>query len=82
MRLTIDYPEDLEVFKKIVNGLYKEGEVPSLDQILSFIDDNPEVMRLNEHCYAKFKSRFSLQSEIKLKKYGIFQKRLLLEVVQ
>ena len=68
LRLTIDYPEDLEVFEKIVNALYKEGEVFSLDQILSFIDDNPEVMRLNAHCSTKFKSRFSLQSEIKLKK--------------
>jgi len=77
LRLTIDYPEDLEVFKKIVNGLYKEGEVPSLDQILSFIDDNPEVMRLNEHCYAKFKSRFSLQSEIKLKKIRNISKALI-----
>ncbi len=68
LRLTIDYPEDLEVFEKIVNALYREDGVFSLDQILSFIDDNPEVMRLNAHCSAKFKSRFSLQAEIKLKK--------------
>lgn len=68
LRLTIDYPEDLEVFKRIVNGVYKECEVPNLDQILSFIDANPDVMRLNEHCSLKFNNRFSLQSEIKLKK--------------
>ncbi len=68
LRLTIDYPEDLEVFKRIVNALYKGHEVFGLDQILSFIDDNPEVMRLNKHCSAKYKNRFSLQSEIKLKK--------------
>ena len=68
LRLTIDYPEDLEVFKRIVNALYKEREVFSLDQILSFIDDNPEVMGLNKHCSAKYENRFSLQSEIRLKK--------------
>jgi spore coat polysaccharide biosynthesis protein SpsF len=68
LRLTIDYPEDLEVFKKIVCALYKEDETFSLDQILSFIDSNPEVESLNSHCSAKFKKRFSLQSEIKLKK--------------
>lgn len=68
LRLTIDYPEDLEVFEKIVNALYKEGEDFSLDQILSFIDANPEVVNINRHCSAKFQKRFSLQSEIKLKK--------------
>jgi spore coat polysaccharide biosynthesis protein SpsF (cytidylyltransferase family)/predicted dehydrogenase len=66
LRLTIDYPEDLKVFEMIVEALYKEGEVFSLDQILSFIDANPEVVNLNRHCSAKFKKRFSLQSEIEL----------------
>ena len=66
LRLTIDYPEDLEVFKSIINSLYKEGETFSLDQVLTFIDSNPEVASLNSHCSEKFKKRFSLQSEIKL----------------
>lgn len=77
LRLTIDYPEDLEVFKKINDALYKEGEVFSLDQILSLIDEIPEIMRLNEHCHAKFKSRFSLQSEIELKKIRNVSKALI-----
>ncbi len=68
LRLTIDYPEDLEVFKMINDKLYKDGEIFSLDQILSLIDENPEIMGLNKHCHAKFKNRFTLQSEIKLKK--------------
>jgi len=47
-RLTLDYPEDYELFKKIFDELYVEGEIFSLKQIMTLLRDKPEIITLNE----------------------------------
>ncbi|MFX1256308.1 MAG: cytidylyltransferase domain-containing protein [Promethearchaeota archaeon] len=48
-RLTLDYPEDYEMFKKIFDELYKEGYVFSFEEIMILLKNKPEIMKLNEN---------------------------------
>ena len=68
LRMTLDYPEDLEFFKAVFDVLYVENEVFSLTSILNLLDTNPEIIELNKSCALKFKKRFISQSEPMLKK--------------
>ena len=68
LRMTLDYPEDFQFFKKIFDALYKENEVFTLSNILTLLDNNPEIIQINKNCGQKFKKRFISQSEPKLKR--------------
>lgn len=68
LRMTLDYPEDFDFFKKIFDSLYEKGKVFSLTDILTLLDNNPDIVKINEHCGEKFKKRFLSQSEPKLKR--------------
>ena len=67
LRMTLDYPEDFEFFKRVFDELY-DGRVFTLDQILKLLDDNPEIKAINEGCGKEFKKRFTSQMNISLKK--------------
>jgi len=67
LRMTLDYPEDLEFFKTIFEQLYEPGKVFSLDDILHFLGKHPEVVEINRDCARAFKKRVEKQSEIKLR---------------
>ena len=69
LRMTLDYPEDFQFFKKIFDALYKENEVFTLSDILTLLDNNPEIIQINKNCGQKFKKRFISQSDPKLKKF-------------
>ncbi|GEM_PF-338265 len=47
-RLTVDEARDFEVVEKIYNELYKEGEIFSLSEVISYLDSHPEVTGLNQ----------------------------------
>jgi spore coat polysaccharide biosynthesis protein SpsF len=68
MRMTLDYPEDLEFFRAIFDALYRNGYVFSLDEILNFLDSNPDIRNINKLCGEKFLKKFKNHSEIRLKK--------------
>jgi spore coat polysaccharide biosynthesis protein SpsF len=72
LRMTLDYPEDLEFFRAVFAVLYQPGKVFSLDEILSFLDSHPEVVAINKHCAVRFMKRWRAQSDIRLKpRYGV-----------
>jgi len=68
LRMTLDYPEDWKFFEAIFNALYNDKKIFSLDEILKFLDANPEVTKINKFCGKKFFKKFKNHSEIKLKK--------------
>lgn len=68
LRMTLDYPEDLEFFKIIFDSLYENGKIFSLDDILKFLDKNPKVLNINKNCGERFLKNFRSNSDIKLKK--------------
>lgn len=45
IRMTLDYEDDFKFFENIIN--YFNGEKFGLDDILSYIDTNPEVSKIN-----------------------------------
>lgn len=67
LRMTLDYPEDLEFFKAVFAHLYQPGRVFSLDEILRFLRAHPDVVEINRNCAAAFYRRWYAQSSIKLK---------------
>lgn len=46
-RLTLDYKEDFEVFKRIFEALYVKGQIFSLDEVVLFLKSRPEIMNIN-----------------------------------
>ena len=67
LRMTLDYPEDLEFFQAVFAQLYQEGRVFSLDEILKLLDRHPEIVLINRHCASAYKKRWTRQSAIRLK---------------
>jgi spore coat polysaccharide biosynthesis protein SpsF len=65
-RLTLDYPEDFDFFKRVFedNGVetYKMKDI----DILKYLDKYPEVVAINEHCEELYKARWTQQNNIKL----------------
>jgi len=68
LRMTLDYPEDFQFFKTIFDHLYPKNRNFTLSEILTLLDDKPEIIEINRSCGQRFKKRFIAQSEPKLKK--------------
>ena len=47
VRLTLDYPVDLEVFTIIIKHFTETNKLFNLDGIVSFLQKNPEIMKIN-----------------------------------
>jgi spore coat polysaccharide biosynthesis protein SpsF len=50
-RLTVDYQEDLEVIKLIVNELGNTNNVPMLGEIIKLLENRPDICALNNKYY-------------------------------
>ena len=46
-RLTVDYPEDMEVIKAIISALYPQDHLFTMEDIVIFLKKRPEIHRLN-----------------------------------
>jgi len=78
LRMTLDYPEDWQFFEAIFDRLYQEGKVFTLDEILTLLDDEPEIVNLNKDCGKKFRKRYTKQSFTKLKKVQKVNKAIII----
>jgi len=63
VRITLDYPEDLELVKKIFGYLYEPGKVFSLRSILHLLDLHPDLMDINKDCQEQYNKRIEEQSK-------------------
>jgi spore coat polysaccharide biosynthesis protein SpsF len=48
IRLTLDYPEDYELFRQIFEKLYVPGKVFTLKEVVTLLNDNPNLMDINK----------------------------------
>lgn len=48
-RLTVDYENDYELMKKIFKNLYKLNSYISYSDVVTFLDNNPELLKINEN---------------------------------
>lgn len=46
-RLTLDCPEDYQFIRKIYEGISKD--MFFLDDIIKFLEKNPELLKINQH---------------------------------
>lgn len=67
LRMTLDYPQDYEFFKKVIEGLSQHKKAIALDDIITFCDAHPEVPAINRDCAQQYLVRYTRQSEIKLR---------------
>ena len=47
IRLTVDTPEDLIISRLIYKELGNTKKIISLKQIIQFLDENPEILKIN-----------------------------------
>ena len=47
-RLTLDYPEDLQMFERLYSLLEERGLEPTLTNVFSILDAHPDIPRLND----------------------------------
>lgn len=59
-RLTLDYPEDLELFTKIEEHLAANKLESTLETIYAFLDANPSIAAINKGMEVKYKTDRSL----------------------
>lgn len=55
-RLTLDYDEDLVLFNKIHDELSKTNPDFNLKSVFKYLDENPEVAKINSHIQLKYKT--------------------------
>ena len=69
VRITLDYPEDLEFTKQVFNRLYVPGKVFGIRDILSLLDKHPEIAKINQSLQEVYYSEFKKKAApIRLKK--------------
>ena len=56
LRLTLDYPEDLEVTRKIYETLYPKNNEFSLSDVIRFLNENEHVSVINKDCKQNYKA--------------------------
>jgi spore coat polysaccharide biosynthesis protein SpsF len=63
IRLTLDYPEDFELFKKIFNELYRPGAVFSLKEVVHLFNTQPELLEITGEVHKQYLE--GIQSKVK-----------------
>ena len=64
VRLTLDYIEDFNLFKRIFNELYVEGKTIRLDQIVELLKSNPEITEINYFLQEEYMKRWTNKRNI------------------
>ncbi len=70
-RLTIDYKEDFEFFEKIFDHFGKDVYKISSLELISFLDENPDIVKLNANCKNKYLKRWESQKATELEKKSV-----------
>lgn len=68
IRMTLDYPEDLEFFTIVINSLSQHKEYFNLRDIISYLDEHPEVIKINQSLQEKFLENQKKKTRLEIKK--------------
>lgn len=66
-RLTLDYPDDFEFFKKIFEHFGKNTHKTPILEIIKYLDRNPQVVGINKHCEEIYRKRIKRQTKLEVK---------------
>jgi spore coat polysaccharide biosynthesis protein SpsF len=67
-RLTLDYPEDLEFFRKIFDELSIETNTVPLHDIMVFLNERPDIVAINAFRHEEWLANQKAKTKLKLKK--------------
>ena len=67
-RLTLDYAEDFRFFEQIFDHFGGDTYKTPMDDIIQFLDDNPDIPKINIDCKQKFQKNWDSQNKMYLKK--------------
>jgi len=71
IRMTLDYPEDFEFFKNVIENLSKFKKEFNLKDIINYLDMHPEVIKINKSLQNKFRRNQKQKTKLIIKnKYG------------
>lgn len=63
-RLTLDYPEDFEFFQKVFEHFGENTHKTPMSDIISYLDENPDVVEINQHCEKLYRQRIESQDKL------------------
>ena len=63
-RLTVDYPQDFIVIEAVLNALYKENPIFSMEDIVGFLDANPDIREINNNIESFSGWQHSLEKDL------------------
>jgi N,N'-diacetyllegionaminate synthase len=66
-RITLDYPEDLEMFEMLFDKLDSEQDFYTAGAVFSVLDENPEITNVNKNCTLRYRDDQSLIDELNKK---------------
>ena len=65
-RLTLDYPDDFEFFKKIFEYFGKNTYRIPISEIIKYLDKNPQIVEINKYCEEMYKKRIKEQDKLEV----------------
>ncbi len=63
-RLTLDYEEDFELFRRILEGLQREGGALDLASVVRLLKANPEWMKINSSLNEQYWARTAQKAQL------------------
>lgn len=63
LRLTLDYEEDFQLFRHLIEELFLEDKIPSQEEIMLYLHKNPELLSLNSHLTGVYWENFEHRKE-------------------
>lgn len=67
-RLTLDYQQDLDFFRAVINHFEALGKPYGLRQILPWLREHPEIVKINSYLQTAFLENQKKKTHLKLKK--------------
>lgn len=65
-RLTLDYTEDFEVLRRVFEHFGKNTYKTSIPDIISYLDENPQIVEINKHCRELHRKRLETQNRLEV----------------
>jgi len=65
-RLTLDYPDDFEFFKKIFEHFGENTYKTPISEIIKYLDRNPQIVEINKHCEEMYNKRIKEQNRLEV----------------
>jgi spore coat polysaccharide biosynthesis protein SpsF len=68
IRMTLDYKDDLTFFQKIIDHFFENENIDyTLDDIISYLNENPEIIKINSYLHEEWKRNQIMKTQLSLK---------------